>query len=222
MKVVPYIDIHTHKQNSKTVSIVNCFGNFSQLPVSGFYSVGIHPWYINTETEKQFMELTLISKHANVVAIGECGLDKVCKTDFTLQQHYFIKQIQLANTFHKPLIIHCVRAYNEVMKILEEQKVQVPIIFHGFNKRKAIAQELITKGYYLSFGKHLLNTSVAETFKTLPLEQLFLETDDSDMEIEEIYKASAAIKNIEVATLAEQLTKNALQVFNVNFTTHDE
>lgn len=217
-----YIDIHTHKQKSKTASIVNCLSHFSELPASGFYSVGIHPWYINTETEKQFMELALISKHANVVAIGECGLDKVCKIDFTLQQHYFIKQIQLANTLHKPLIIHCVRAYNEVMQILEQQKVQVPPIFHGFNKSKVLAQELIAKGYYLSFGKHLLNTSVAEIFKALPLEQLFLETDDSDMEIEEIYKLAAALKKMDVATLSEQLKKNARQVFNVNFTTYDE
>ena len=222
VKVVLYINIHTHKQNSKTASIVNCLSHFSQLPASGFYSAGIHPWCINTETEKQFMELTLISNQANVVAIGECGLDKLCKTDFTLQEHYFIKQIQLANTLHKPLIIHCVRAYNEMMQILEQQKVQVPVIFHGFNKNKALAKELITKGYYLSFGKHLQSTSVAETFKTLPLEQLFLETDDSDMEIEEIYKVAAALKNMDVAILCEQLTKNTLQVFNVNFTTHDE
>lgn len=220
-----YINIHTHKQNSKTASIVNCLSHFSQLPASGFYSAGIHPWYIkyiNTETEKQFIELTLISKHPNVVAIGECGLDKVCKTDFTLQQHYFTKQIQLAHTLHKPLIIHCVKAYNEVMQILEQQKVQVPVIFHGFNKSNTLAQELITKGYYLSFGKHLLNTSVAGTFKSLPLEQFFLETDDSNMDIEEIYKMAAGIKNMDVATLAEQLTKNALQVFNINFTTYDE
>ena len=145
-----YIDIHTHKQHSKTASIVNCLSNFSQLPASGFYSVGIHPWYINKETEKQFIELTAISQQAKVLAIGECGLDKVCKTDFALQQPYFIKQIQLAHTLHKPLIIHCVRAYNEVMQILAQQKVQVPVIFHGFNKKNnALAQELIAKGYYL-------------------------------------------------------------------------
>ena len=217
-----YIDIHTHKQHSKTASIVNCVSNFSQLPASGFYSVGIHPWYIHTETEKQFSELTAIGKQVNVLAIGECGLDKVCKTDFALQQHYFIKQIQVAHTLHKPLIIHCVRAYNEVVQILAQQKVQVPVVFHGFTKNNALAQDLLAKGYYLSFGKQLLNTSVAETFKKLPLEQLFLETDDNEMEIEELYKVAAALKNIDIATLCEQLAKNALRVFKINFTTYDE
>lgn len=217
-----YIDIHTHKQNLNTTSIVNCLSNFSQLPAKGFFSVGIHPWYINAEIENLFIELTAISKQANVIVIGECGLDKVRKTNFAMQQLYFIKQIQLAQTLHKPLIIHCVRAYNEVMQILEQQKVAVPVIFHGFNKNKVLAKELIAKGYYLSFGKHLLNTSVAETFKSLPLEQLFLETDDSKMEIEEIYKVAAAIKNIDLVTLCEQLTKNALLVFKINFTAYDE
>jgi TatD DNase family protein len=219
---VLYIDIHTHKQNLKTTSIVNWLNNFSQLPANGFYSVGIHPWYINTETEKELTELTTISQQTNVLAIGECGLDKVCNVNFTLQQTYFLKQIQLANTLQKPLIIHCVRAFNEVVQVLEEQKVNVPVVFHGFNKKHLLAQSLIAKGYYLSFGKQLLTTSVAETFKFLPLEQVFLETDDSEIEIEELYKAAAAIKNTDVASLCKQLTKNALRVFNLNFTTYDE
>ena len=222
MEVYHYLDIHTHKQTPHSVSIVNCLSNFSQLPASGFYSVGIHPWYINAETERQFMKLTEVSKQTNVLAIGECGLDKVCNIDFALQPTYFTKQIQLAQALHKPLIIHCVRAYNEVVQILEEQKVNVPVVFHGFNKNYKMAQALIAKGYYLSFGKQLLTTSVAETFKFLPLEQVFLETDDSEIEIEALYKAAAAIKNIDVASLCKQLTKNALQVFNLNFTTYDE
>lgn len=217
-----YIDIHTHQQNPKTGSIVNCLSNFNKLPASGFYSAGIHPWYINAETEKHFIELVSIGKQANVIAIGECGLDKLCTTDFVLQQQYFIKQIQLANTLQKPLVIHCVKAYNEVMRILKQQKIQVPVIFHGFNKNNTLANELIAKGYYLSFGRDLLKASTADTFKKLPLEQVFLETDDSEMKIEEIYRVAADLKNIDIASLCEQLKKNAQLVFNVNFTAYDE
>ncbi|HXU28613.1 MAG TPA: TatD family hydrolase [Bacteroidia bacterium] len=217
-----YLDIHTHKKTSTGVSVINCSGNFSQLPTSGYYSVGIHPWYISTETESDFNELTQISKQANVLAIGECGLDKVCDTDFTLQQTYFINQIQLANILQKPLIIHCVKAFNETLQLLQQQRAQGAVIFHGFNKNNTLAKELITKKYYLSFGKHLLNTSVAETFKILPLEKIFLETDDSEMEIETIYKIAASIKNIDITTLTEQITKNAQRVFGNKFNIHDE
>ena len=211
-----YIDIHTHQQK-QAASIINCSGNFSELPKSGFYSAGIHPWYITAETERDWIELTETTKQTNVLAIGECGLDKVCKIDFALQQQYFIQQIQLANNINKPLIIHCVRAYNEVLQILQQFKVQVPVVFHGFNKNKTLAQQLIDKDYYLSFGKHLFTANVAETFKALPLTQVFLETDDSEVEIEDIYKAAASIKNIDIVELTKQLTKNAKHVFGIDF-----
>ncbi|HKC69537.1 MAG TPA: TatD family hydrolase [Bacteroidia bacterium] len=216
-----YIDIHTHKKKPAGVSIINYLDNFSKLPAAGFFSVGIHPWYINEATENRFNELTEISRRPNVLAIGECGLDKVCNTNFTLQQQYFIKQIQLANTLRKPVIIHCVRAYNETIQLLQQQKVQVPAIFHGFNKNNTLAKQLINKGYYLSFGKHLLTTTVAETFKTIPLEKIFLETDDSEMRIEDIYQAAANIKNVSITDLKKQLIKNVLHVFG-NFFTYDE
>ncbi|MFI5141380.1 MAG: TatD family hydrolase [Bacteroidia bacterium] len=217
-----YLDIHTHKKTSAGVGIINCSGNFSQLPTSGFYSAGIHPWYINTETESDFNELAQISKQTNVLAIGECGLDKVCNTDFTLQQTYFIKQIQLANILQKPLIIHCVKAFNETLQLLLHQKTQGAVIFHGFAKNSTLAKQLVNKGYYLSFGKHLLTASGAITFKTIPIERIFLETDDSTIEIEIIYKIAASIKNIDITTLTQQITKNAERVFGKNLNTYDE
>lgn len=217
-----YLDIHTHKKTSAGLNIINCSGNFSQLPTSGFYSAGIHPWYISTETENEFNELAQISKQTNVLAIGECGLDKVCNTDFTLQQTYFIKQIQLANTLQKPLIIHCVKAFNETFQLLQHHRAQVPVIFHGFAKNSTLAKQLINKGYFLSFGKHLLTASGAKTFKTIPVEHIFLETDDSTIEIETIYKIAASIKNIDIKTLTQQITKNAQRVFGKKFNTYDE
>ena len=217
-----YLDIHTHKKTSAGISIINCSGNFSQLPTSGFYSTGIHPWYINTETESEFNKLSQISKQTNVLAIGECGLDKICDTNFTLQQTYFIKQIQLANSLQKPLIIHCVKAFNETLQLLQQQKAQESVIFHGFAKNSTLAKQLVNKGYYLSFGKHLLTDSGAITFKTIPLEHIFLETDDSTIDIEIIYKTAASIKNIDITTLTQQITKNAQRIFGKKFNTHDE
>ncbi len=208
-----YLDIHTHKKESAGLSIINCSGNFSQLPTNGFYSVGIHPWYINTEKESEFNELAQISKKTNVLAIGECGLDKVCDTDFDLQQTYFIKQIRLANILQKPLIIHCVKAFNETLQLLQQQRVQGAVIFHGFAKNSTLAKQLVNKGYYLSFGKHLLTVSGAITFKTIPLERIFLETDDSALEIEIIYKRAASVKNIDILTLSKQIEKSAGRVF---------
>lgn len=218
-----YINIHSHKTKPSAGTITNCLNSFNQLPTSGFYSIGMHPWYIKAEeAENQFTELAQVATQNNVLAIGECGLDKVCKTDFELQQKYFIKQIQLANTLNKPLIIHCVKAYNEVTNLLQQQNLQVPVIFHGFNKNEVLAKELVNNGYYLSFGKHLLNPSVSNTFKNISIEKIFLETDDSDISIEELYRIAALQKNIEVETLINQITNNASRVFGNNFLIYDE
>ena len=122
----------------------------------------------------------------------------------------------------KPLIIHCVKAFNETFQLLQQQRAQGPVIFHGFAKNSALAKQLVNKGYYLSFGKHLLTPSGAITFKTIPLEYIFLETDDSEIMIEEIYKTAASIKNIDITTLTQQITKNAQRVFGKKFYTHDE
>lgn len=80
-----------------------------------------------------------IASRNTLVAIGECGLDKVCKTDFVLQQEVFAAHIILANKLKKPLVLHCVKAYDEIIKMLSLHKNLVHVIFHGFNKNPLLA-----------------------------------------------------------------------------------
>ena len=108
----------------------------------------------------------------NVVAVGEAGLDKVCTTDFVLQQTVFSAHIQLANELQKPLIVHCVRAHAEAMQLLKKNKVKVPVLFHGFTKSKELALQLMAQGYYLSFGHGLMKNNLRTVFAALPLDQL--------------------------------------------------
>lgn len=176
--------------------------------------MGLHPWYIDALHWPQQMEqLHQYSTGNRVVAIGECGLDKVCTTAFSLQQEVFGRQISLANTMGKPLIIHCVRAFAEVQWWLQKNKVQVPVIFHGFNKSTTLAQQLTSKGYYLSLGKGLQLPAVQNMLKAVPLQQVFLETDDSTIGIEKIYALAADALQIDVNTLSLQIKKNAAAVF---------
>ena len=139
-----------------------------------------------------------------------------------MQKNYFAKQIQLANEIKKPLLIHCVKSYAEVLQILKENKVSVPVVFHGFNKNAEQAEQIINQGYFLSFGKYLLDERGKEVFKLLPLEKIFLETDDSPVEIETIYKSAALAKQMDVLILKQQIEKNAKLVFGKNFIEHDE
>jgi TatD DNase family protein len=216
-----YINIHTHhtKPVEGIISIGNLYKDFDTIEPDSLYSVGLHPWYLTTETwEDQFAEVKERSRLQNVVAVGEAGLDKVCPTDFTLQQSVFAKHIQLANEVQKPLIVHCVRAHAEVIALLKQTAVQVPVIFHGFNKSKELAQQLISLGYYLSFGKGLEKQGVQEVLAALPIAKIFLETDNSTASITEIYTYAASAFQIDEDSLSLQLQKNAATVFGAALT----
>ena len=180
------------------------------------YSIGLHPWYINTDSiDAEFENLKKYAALENVIAIGECGLDKVRQTEWKLQGKAFKLQIELANQVSKPLIIHCVRAYDEVLKALNDNQVRVPVIFHGFNKKLLLAEQLLKEGYYLSFGGALLNeqSNACSVFLNLPVEQIFLETDSAAVSIEEIYYAAALLRKTSLDTLILQLQKNYETVF---------
>jgi TatD DNase family protein len=149
----------------------------------------------------------------HVLAIGECGLDKICSISFELQQKVFSAQIELANTINKPLIIHCVRAYEEVQQLLQQHRNKVPVIFHGFNKNELLAKQLVDKGFYLSFGKSLQQTVLQQLIKNIPAVKMFFETDDADIDIAAVYAIAAGALQIDINSLSLQIQKNAAAVF---------
>jgi TatD DNase family protein len=152
-----YLNIHSHQSTAVTAGVIrNCYENFEQPEPGNWYSLGLHPWHINESAwEKEFALVEKYSRLPQVLAIGECGLDKVCGTNFELQQQVFVQHIQLANSLQKPLIIHCVKAIEETIHLLSAEKNKMPVIFHGFVKSKEAALQLVQKGYYLSFGQAL-------------------------------------------------------------------
>ncbi|MBS1771799.1 MAG: TatD family hydrolase [Bacteroidetes bacterium] len=212
-----YIDIHTHKAAVTThISICNLYKDYNIVQSGFLYSIGLHPWYITAETfNSEFEQLEKVAGSTVVLAIGECGLDKLAKTDWGLQVQTFEMQIKLANKLNKPLIIHCVRAYEEVLKMLKECELTVPVIFHGFNKKLQVAEQILKEGYYLSFGTSLLKdiAGMSEVLLAIPAEKFFLETDDSGLDIGVVYQAAATIRKTPVDTLILQLQKNFETVF---------
>lgn len=214
--VILYINIHSHTKSQSNGQLVihNHYKDFETIDTMQIHSIGLHPWYIAEPNWQQQFELLKKYSHSTyAVAIGECGLDKVCNTDFRLQQKVFLRQVGWANEINKPLIIHCVKAFDEVLKQLKLGNNKVPVIFHGFNKNGTLAKQLIEHEYYLSFGKALQNKSMQAIFATVPKEQIFLETDDADIGIEKIYDYAAASINIDVNTLSLQIAKNAELIF---------
>ncbi len=166
--------------------------------------------------KEDLLLLKKISRQENVLAIGECGLDRVCQTPFELQIKVFAEQLLWANEINKPLIIHCVKAHNEVLKMIQTCHSKVPVIFHGFNKSKQLAESIIEAGHWLSFGKALQQNDISEIFTTIPAERFFLETDQAGISIEQQYTLAGKIRNLSADQLDRQLKENAKTVFKVN------
>lgn len=212
----PFIDIHTHSRLDipDILQVRNHIIGRDQIMGDGVYTAGIHPWYIDRPLSEQWEQLEVAVIKKEVIAIGECGLDKQCKTDWDLQLEIFQRQIKLANTINKPLIIHSVRAYQEIMQQLILQESQTPVIFHGFNKKTELARQLLQKGYYLSLGTDILQGRQDALIVEIPLNKLFLETDNKTTNIVDIFSYFCAARKISLATLKQQVMENLEQVFN--------
>ncbi len=212
------INIHSHHPSREgEVSIQNIYRDFENVQAAGLYSLGLHPWFIHTNWQESFEHIKTLSGQKNILAIGETGLDKLCTTSFVIQQEVFIEHIKLANEVNKPLIIHCVKAFNEVIQLLRTHNRHCPVIFHGFHKNTELALQLINHGYYLSFGKALQKQNIQEVIKQLPPAQLFFETDEASITIQQVYTWAAAALSIEENSLLLQVQKNAQQVFGLAY-----
>ena len=212
-----YIDIHTHKtaHTNGESRIVNKQDDFETVSEDDLYSMGIHPWFIRDEAKIQLASLAEQAGKESVVAIGECGLDRLSTIPFTLQQRVFEAQIHLANELNKPLIIHCVKAFDDALLLLRQAKV--PVIFHGFDKKQGVAQQVLNAGYFLSFGAAIASgsTQASVVLAAIPGNRFFLETDDKDINIQEIYKIAAAIRKTEVDAIILQVQQNYHKVFGL-------
>ena len=209
-----FINIHTHAEIfDAKVELVSL--NIDEEAKPNWYSYGIHPWKINGDSENLLDKLNRVTRNRRCIAIGECGLDKAIDTDFDLQQRIFIEHIRIANEINKPLMIHCVKAFNELVNCLRNEKNKVPVIIHGFNNNLNIANTLLDEGFSLSFGKALLTfeSNASEIIKHIGRKNFFLETDDSDISIKYIYKKAAAILGIDENILQEQLRSNYQRIF---------
>ena len=142
-----FIDLHTHRasKDAAVFSIVNIDTPSRNYPQA--FSIGLHPWFLNEKTVAQ--QLLLMEKmllHADCIAVGECGLDKVTTTAFSLQKEVFIKQILLAEKHQKPVIIHCVKAFQEIIGIKKVYQPKQVWLVHGFRKNLPVAQSLLKNG----------------------------------------------------------------------------
>nr|WP_319400669.1 TatD family hydrolase [uncultured Carboxylicivirga sp.] len=212
-----FIDFHTHQLSSDedVVSVFNVPLSESSSDISNeFASIGIHPWEIG-DIYNQFKHVELNINKSSVIAIGECGLDKVNGPELSVQLDVFRKHIHLSEKYRKPLIIHCVKAYSEIIKLRKDIQPRQPWIFHGFNSSVETLNQALKEGFYFSFGPIVLNEA-SKTVKALfkaPINKIFIETDNLDVSVKNIYYQVSKIKEIELDLMLKQLKFNFDTIF---------
>lgn len=217
-----YLNIHTHHPSTEndTLSIINAQTASGWMDMAvGKFSVGLHPWYIKPESiDEDFARLEKLARQPNVLAIGECGLDRLIALDLRFQEEVFIRQIRLAESLEKPVIIHCVKAFSELIALKKKVKPSIPMIVHGFNNNAQIAEELIKHQFYLSFGTAILNSesNASKIISTIPIQQLFLETDDKNCFISTIFAHASTYLTEPVEVLQEQILQNFKRVVSAD------
>jgi len=218
-----YIDIHNHDcagQVSGIFTVESLLAHEGKKPVKIpgiLYTIGIHPWYLNEDNHNQLIsKVILTATDPLVIAIGEAGFDKIRGPLPELQSKTFEEQVYIAEEHNKPVIIHCVRAWDELIGIHKKLKPVMPWLVHGFRGKPGLAMQLISKGMYISFWfDFVMRPESAILIRSLPKERIFLETDGSGVNIREIYKKVSADLDLTVDELKGIIFKNFTEFFRL-------
>jgi len=215
---IPFIDIHTHHSldSKEIISVQSIFLQDidSKNEIKTPFSAAIHPWHA---TKFSFEQVSVmfenLTNQPGLIAIGETGLDKICTADYQQQKRLFELHLKYAENHHKPIIVHAVKSWNELIVYLKHSKLQ--FILHGYSEGTELTKQLIDLGCYFSVGKSVLKIThrFREALQIIPPTSLFLETDDSFVNIREIYHEVSKILDVPFDQLKIQINKNYKNLF---------
>jgi TatD DNase family protein len=218
-----YIDIHNHDSKPvKDVFIIdNLMAHEGRLPdhESGMnYSMGIHPWFLNEANQNTLMEFVMNNAHDDsIAAIGEAGFDKLKGPSTDLQRQVFEQLAALSEELGKPLVIHCVKSWDELIASHKKIKPEMPWLVHGFRGKKELAIQLISRNMYISFWfDFIVRPEASVLVRSLPIDRIFLETDGSGADIREIYRKVADDLGMTIEELKEKIYSNFVEFLPPN------
>jgi len=211
-------NFHTHKRARLDKEIYNFRLGKENLGEykDGVFSVGIHPWDVESvDMDAQLIALNHALEYENCVALGEVGLDKNCGVDFQLQKTCFQKQLAIAAKKNvKVLIIHSLKAYQEIIEAKKADNGAFIWVLHAFNGTQQLIEQLLKHGFYFSLGSILFQpkAKLMSNLQYIPINRLFLETDDEDKDIKIIYQQFASLTQKDIGALESQIQLNMTAV----------
>jgi TatD DNase family protein len=218
-----FIDIHNHGAEPVdgvfTVETMMAHEGRKPENIKGLtFTYGIHPWHLDEKNHNLFLARVIENAgNPDVSAIGEAGFDRIKGPSSGLQRKTFEEQADIAEENGKPVIIHCVRAWDDLLREHKRLKPKMPWLVHGFRGKPDLAQQLVSKGMYLSFWFDFVTRPEAvPLLKSVPKERIFLETDGADIDIREIYSKVSGCLGLTGNELREQIFSNFNLFFKLN------
>ena len=211
--MIQYPDAHTHRRSALLPLTLRSLhlDEVSEIDPRGRYSVGVHPWKMSDEfsfDERQFEALLSLP---GVVAVGECGIDRLRGVSMETQLEVFEAQIRMADAMGLPVVMHNVRAQAEFMTLAARYPA-VRFVWHGFRGGVEMAHQLLRRGVILSFGVRYNEAALRE----VPLESLLLESDESEDEaLALLYRQAAVCRGVSTAELADAMSRNMQTLFRI-------
>lgn len=250
-----FIDTHCHLDNpcfdpyresivksceSKNIEIINpaiLHEDWQRiLNISKKYKIikpalGLHPLFAKQHKPEHLKKLEEITSISDICALGEIGLDFYNGRDEeTIQTHFFTQQLEMAKDYQLPVLIHCRKAHDEMIDILEEINLPHGGIIHAFSGNIQQAEKYIRLGFMLGFGGISISPKAKKyhnILKQIPKQNLVLETDAPDMKpyfsdlkfntpenLPRICKELAEILSISTDELSDICYKNSRKLFN--------
>ncbi len=221
---IKYIDFHTHlgTGTEDTLVVRNILAGEevdADSSENTFFSYGIHPWYLNEgniDSLKSAVEQA--AADPGVLMIGEAGFDKLRGPDEETQLKAFLYQADLANQLHKPMVLHCVKSWDILIKSHSKISPGAGWVVHGFRGGADLADSLVRKGFRLSFGSkackiEVLKNELRRVLKKVPIENILLETDDSEVTISDVYKSFSLVSGRSEEEVSATIKANFIKLF---------
>jgi TatD DNase family protein len=217
---IHWLDLHTHRKNhpDDVFFIRNAFiPKDPELTTRLNYPVscGLHPWQVNANWPVEIAALEKVLVQNSCVMIGECGMDIFRSGTRKQQRDAFDAQIQLAKTYHLPVVIHQVRMLPDILQQMKRTS-GVQFILHGFHGNQEELKQCLKYPVWFSLGNFVLraNSMQQAIVRAIPEDRLFFETDTASISIKTIYATAAAIRNTEIDVLRIQTLRNFTHLLN--------
>lgn len=209
-----FLNIHSHRSRQpeeRNVLSLDARNLKQKHPAYSYLSCGIHPWFITTRWKEQLMAMESVWLQPSTLLIGECGLDPNSSVPMPLQEEVFISQATWAVSHQMPMIIHCVKTFDRLIALYRHFRPNAPWIIHGFRGKPQQLKSLLGIGFLVSFGERFNPDTVA----ACPYDRFFLETDNSDTPITQIYQQIASVKQTDTERLKTEQAENLKQILKI-------